>query len=171
MRRISMATWDELMAAVSERYGRAGWSERSKVLDEFAAVMGLHFKHAVRLFRGGTSNRRSGLRPGRRVYDVAVREALICGLGGVGSGVLQAATGASAGGAWRPLVDERCGSITSVYPGGFVGIHKQWQKVPTCGTSAMKRRSSWHSTITGLQLTGTVEFRDTLQIGELRRMR
>jgi len=77
MRRISMATRDELVQAVSERYGRASREERGRILDEFAAVTGLHRKHAVRLLRGGASDRRCGLRPGRRVYDVAVREALI----------------------------------------------------------------------------------------------
>lgn len=41
------------------------------------AVSGLHRKHAMRLLRGGPPSRQSGLRLGRRVYDVAVREALI----------------------------------------------------------------------------------------------
>lgn len=77
MRRIGMATRDELVAAVSERYGRASRVERGRILDEFAAVTGLHRKHAVRLLREGMPSRRSGPRPGRRVYDVAVREALI----------------------------------------------------------------------------------------------
>ena len=77
MRRVSMATRDELVAAVLERYGRASRAERGRILDEFAAVTGLHRKHAMRLLRGGTPSRRSGPRPGRRVYDVAVREALI----------------------------------------------------------------------------------------------
>jgi hypothetical protein len=77
MRRISMATRDELVRAVSERNGRASRVERGRILDEFAAVTGLHRKHAVRLLRGGAPSRQSGSRPGRRVYDVAVREALI----------------------------------------------------------------------------------------------
>ena len=72
-----MATRDELVAAVSERYGRASRPERGRILDEFAAVTGLHRKHGMRLLRGGTPSRRSGPRPGRRVYAVAVREALI----------------------------------------------------------------------------------------------
>lgn len=73
-----MATRDELVAVVSERYGRGNRAERGRILDEFAAVTGMHRKHAMRLLRGGTPRRRSGLpRPGRRVYDVAVREALI----------------------------------------------------------------------------------------------
>ena len=77
MRRISMATRDELVRAVSERYGRASRAERGHILDEFTAVTGLHRKHAVRLLRGGASIKRCGPRPGQRVYDVAVREALV----------------------------------------------------------------------------------------------
>ena len=77
MRRISMATRDELVRAVSERYGGASREERGRILDEFAAVTGLHRKHAVRLLRGGAPGRRCGPGPGRRVYDVAVRQALI----------------------------------------------------------------------------------------------
>ncbi len=47
MRRISMATRDELVEAVLERYGRAGRVERGRILDEFAAVTGLHRKYAM----------------------------------------------------------------------------------------------------------------------------
>jgi len=54
MRRISMRTRDELVAAVSERYGRASRAECGRILDEFTAVAGLHRKHAVCLLRGGT---------------------------------------------------------------------------------------------------------------------
>jgi len=77
MRRISMATRDELVRAVSERYGGANREERGRILDEFAAVTGLQRKHTMRLLRGGAPDRQCGPRPGRRVYDVAVREALI----------------------------------------------------------------------------------------------
>src|ERR1700726_4740585 len=44
---------------------------------EFAAVTGFHRKHAMRLLRAGQVTRRCGRRPGRRIYDEAVREALI----------------------------------------------------------------------------------------------
>ena len=40
-------------------------------------MTGLHRKHAMRLLRGGQPSRRSGPRPDRRVYDDAVREALV----------------------------------------------------------------------------------------------
>src|SRR4051795_10119422 len=77
MRRISMAARDELVAAVADRYARGDRDERGRILDEFVAVTGYHRKHAMRLLRSGQVNRRSGPRPGRRIYDQAVREALI----------------------------------------------------------------------------------------------
>jgi hypothetical protein len=77
MRRISMVARDELVAAIAERYSPADRTERSRILDEFTAVTGFYRKHAMRLFRAGRPNRRSGPRPGRRVYDDAVQEALI----------------------------------------------------------------------------------------------
>jgi hypothetical protein len=77
MRRISMATRDELVTAIADRYSRADKAERGRILDEFAAISGFHRKHAMRLLRVGQANRRSGPRPGRRIYDDATREALI----------------------------------------------------------------------------------------------
>ena len=72
-----MAARDELVAAIAGRYAQGDRAERGRILDEFAAVTGFHRKHAMRLLRAGQVNRRSGPRPGRRVYDDAVREALI----------------------------------------------------------------------------------------------
>jgi hypothetical protein len=72
-----MATRDELVAAIAERYARADRAERGRILDEFVAVTGFHRKHAARLLGGGQRGRRAGPRPGRRVYDDAMREALI----------------------------------------------------------------------------------------------
>ena len=71
-----MATRDELVAALAERYARSGRPERGRILDEFVAVTGHHRKHAMRLLRGGAG---PAERPGRRgrVYDAAMREALI----------------------------------------------------------------------------------------------
>src|SRR3982751_4736588 len=77
MRRVSMATRDELVAAVIERYSKGRRAEKGRILDEFVAVTGFHRKHAMRVLRGGAANRRSRSRPERRVYDKAVREALI----------------------------------------------------------------------------------------------
>ena len=72
-----MATRDELVVALATRYASSNRRERGQILDEFAAVSGLHRKHAMRLVRAGRADRRSGPRPGRRLYDEAVREALI----------------------------------------------------------------------------------------------
>jgi hypothetical protein len=72
-----MATRDELIAATVERYAESELSERSRILDQFVAVTGYHRKHAARLLRGGRPRVRSGPRAGRRIYDAAVREALI----------------------------------------------------------------------------------------------
>jgi hypothetical protein len=58
------------------RYSEVGRIERSRILDEFVAVTGYHRKHAMRVLRGGCTGARHGLRPGPRVYDEAVREAL-----------------------------------------------------------------------------------------------
>src|SRR5271166_3291109 len=77
MRRITMATRDELVAAVAGRYALGNRVERGRILDEFAAVTGHHRKHAMRLLRAGSESRDSVPRPSRRVYDAAVREALI----------------------------------------------------------------------------------------------
>src|SRR6202166_2735411 len=77
MRRISMATRDELVAVVAERYARSTRKDRSRILDEFTAVSGLHRKHAMRLLRCRMRSESSGPRRRRRIYADAVREALI----------------------------------------------------------------------------------------------
>lgn len=77
MRRVSMATRDELLAAVSERYRSSKRAEKSRIVDEFAAATGCHRKHAMRVLRTGPSSRRSAPRSSRRIYGAAEREALI----------------------------------------------------------------------------------------------
>ena len=72
-----MATRDELTAAVSARYVRSSRAERGRILDEFTAVTGYHRKHAMRVLRTGQDRQPFGPRPSRRVYDAAVREALV----------------------------------------------------------------------------------------------
>ena len=52
MRRVSMATRDELIAAVINRYGGSDRREKTRILDEFVAVTGFHRKHAMRLLGG-----------------------------------------------------------------------------------------------------------------------
>jgi len=77
MRRVSMVTRDELVAATVERYGKGRRSEKGRILDEFVAITGFHRKHAVRVLRGARATLRAASRPERRIYDEAVREALI----------------------------------------------------------------------------------------------
>src|SRR5262249_18730926 len=77
MRRISMAARDEVLAARVGGYVQGDRSERGRILDEFTAVTGFHRKHAMRLLRVGQATGRGGPRPGRRVYDDAVRQAVI----------------------------------------------------------------------------------------------
>lgn len=72
-----MATRDELLNAVVGRYAEARRTEKGRILTEFAEVTGYHRKHAARLLRGGDRSNRSRPRPERRLYDDAVREALI----------------------------------------------------------------------------------------------
>lgn len=77
MRRLSMATRDELLARVSERYRVSARADKSRIVDEFAAATGYHRKHAMRVLRAGPSKTRSAPRPSRRIYGAAEREALI----------------------------------------------------------------------------------------------
>ena len=72
-----MAVRDELVVAIAERYGGSLRWEKARILDEFVAVSGYHRKHAMRLLREGRTGKRSDPRPARRVYDEAVREALV----------------------------------------------------------------------------------------------
>jgi hypothetical protein len=72
-----MATRDELVAVVAERYARSDRVERGRILDEFVAVTGHHRKHAMRLLRGGKPGDGREGRQRCRVYDAAVREALV----------------------------------------------------------------------------------------------
>ncbi len=75
-RRISMATRKELLRAVRERYAGKGRVAKSRILDEFVAVTGYHRKHALRLLNQ-VEPERDPERVGRRIYDEAVRAALI----------------------------------------------------------------------------------------------
>lgn len=77
MRRVSMATRDELLAAVSERYRGSSRADKKTIIDEFAAATGYHRKHAMRVLRTGPSGKRGARRPSRCIYGAAEREALI----------------------------------------------------------------------------------------------
>ena len=67
----------ELVEAVGERYRAADRRSKGHILDEFVAVTGFHRKHAMRLLRAKCPAKAQGVRPKRRIYDEAVRTALI----------------------------------------------------------------------------------------------
>ena len=77
MRRLSMATRDELLEAASQRYRVSTRADKSRILEEFTAATGYHRKHAMRVLRAGPSEKRTAPRPSRRIYGAAEREALI----------------------------------------------------------------------------------------------
>lgn len=71
-----MATRKELVEAVRARYRAASQPEKSKILNEFAALTGCHRKHAIRVLgRPPSGPNQIPLR--NRLYDEAVREAPI----------------------------------------------------------------------------------------------
>ena len=74
---ISTATRTEVLGAIRNRYREASKRDKSRMLDEFVALTGCHRKHAVRLL--GEHERSTGrsVPRGRRIYDEAVRQALI----------------------------------------------------------------------------------------------
>ena len=68
----------ELLATIRDRYRASSKKDKSRILDEFIAVTGHHRKHGIRLLgkldddEGTTHSLR-----GRRIYDEAVRAAVI----------------------------------------------------------------------------------------------
>src|SRR5215470_6510546 len=75
-RQLSKVTRRELTQAVGKRYRAATATQKKEILNEFVEVTGYHRKHAIRLLR---SKERSDApqRNGRRIYNEAVREALV----------------------------------------------------------------------------------------------
>jgi hypothetical protein len=66
----------ELIRAVGERYRGGTREEKRRILDEFVAVTQWHRKHAIRVLNvEGCIDRQR--RPRVRVYDDAVRQALL----------------------------------------------------------------------------------------------
>ncbi len=77
-REISQKSQHELTQAVGTRYQAARRVEKTQILDEFVRISGYHRKHGIRLLCSEKRIRGSGEpRPQRRVYDEAVRQALI----------------------------------------------------------------------------------------------
>ena len=75
---VSKQTRTELIEALRLRYQEGTKREKTRILNEFVAVVGCHRKHAVRLLgdRVGEVDGQPAA-TGRRIYDEAVRDALI----------------------------------------------------------------------------------------------
>ena len=69
----------ELLATIRDRYRASSKREKSRILHEFIAVTGHHRKHGIRLLgqSGGDGEQQPAVKKGRRIYDEAVRQALI----------------------------------------------------------------------------------------------
>lgn len=72
-----MSTREELLEVVRARYGKSTREEKGRILDEFVKITGYHRKHVLRLVlaQADVADRRR--RVVRKVYDEAVRQALI----------------------------------------------------------------------------------------------
>lgn len=77
MPRIKGATRLEVIEALQERYSSASKAQKTRILDEFVALSGFHRKHAIRVLNGVRPSSRRPRSQRARVYDEAVREALI----------------------------------------------------------------------------------------------
>ena len=66
-----------LVTALRARCRLADRASKGRILDEFVEVSGFHRKHAVRLLRKDSRMGPGTTAVGKRVYDEAVRQALI----------------------------------------------------------------------------------------------
>ena len=77
-KKLTMATRDELLARLRERYIAGSRIEKMAIAAEFTEISGYHRKHVMRLLRApGRMGARSAPRPARQVYDEAVQLALV----------------------------------------------------------------------------------------------
>jgi hypothetical protein len=74
---ISASARQELVQAVAGRYRGANVDQKKRILDEFVAVTGYHRKHAIRVLNNPTRRQSPAGRGRVRLYDEAVRQALI----------------------------------------------------------------------------------------------
>ena len=78
---ISAVTRAEVLGAIRRRHREASKKDKSRMLDEFVAIAGCHRKHAVRLLGQCDQIRERTVSRGQRIYDEAVRQALVVVLG------------------------------------------------------------------------------------------
>ena len=68
----------ELLATIRDRYWASSRKDKSRIRDEFIAVTGHHRKHGIRLLgQSGDTDDKVPEVKGRRIYDEAVRAAVI----------------------------------------------------------------------------------------------
>jgi hypothetical protein len=70
-------TRQDLVTAIRERYQGGTKDDKLRILDEFVAITGYHRKHAIRLFKAGSTAPGASRRSRLPIYDAAVREALV----------------------------------------------------------------------------------------------
>ena len=73
---VSKMAKQELVATIRDRYRQSSRKDKGRILDEFTAITGHHRKHGIRLLSGTGDNQGKQV-VGRRIYDEAVREAVI----------------------------------------------------------------------------------------------
>lgn len=75
---LSRESRQELTDAVRQRYTEVSKQDKAKILDEFVSLTGYHRKHAIRVLgSSGEATATNSNAVGRRIYDEAVKEALI----------------------------------------------------------------------------------------------
>lgn len=68
----------ELLVTLRERYRSSSKKDKSRILDEFIAITGHHRKHGIRLLsQVGEDDEVPRRARGQRIYDEAIREAVI----------------------------------------------------------------------------------------------
>jgi hypothetical protein len=77
VQKVSREARQEIIEALRQRYGRATKSEKGRILDEFTSLSRCHRKHAIRLLRESTESELKPASKSRRVYDEAVKTALL----------------------------------------------------------------------------------------------
>ncbi len=75
-KRLDRRAITELVHVLRPRYRRGARTEKARILNELVAITGFHRKHAIRLLADRIPSAPVQA-PGRKVYDEAVREALI----------------------------------------------------------------------------------------------
>jgi len=80
--KISTDTKAELIRVLGIQYHKSSKMQKTQILDQFIAVSGYHRKHAIRLLSGetgsnGNQSNSCKMSRSRRIYDEAVKEALI----------------------------------------------------------------------------------------------